>query len=465
LNHAEGSAERWAANGSPPSSAPRRPLGRLFLALLADACYLAASPFLFIYLLLVSRLLLRPKFRRGFLQKLGGVPPRRSEGRRALWLHAVSVGEVETAVPLVEEIAARLPGWEASLSVSTYTGFEVARRRFQDLEVFYAPLDLSFTVGRALRRRRPAAIILLELEVWPNFLLGARRRGVPVFVANGRMTERSCRRYERAGGIGRLLFRQLSACAVQNEVYAERFRRVGVAPERLEVLGNLKHDRRPSVAGREGSATRERLGWGDSLVLVAGSTHPGEEALLCALLPRLRALDPRLRLVLAPRHIERLVSPEEERWGCDRPLVRWSTAGSVAAGGGLGDSVLLVDTVGELERFYAAADLVVVGGSLVPHGGHNLLEPARLGKPTCFGPHCENFREEADHLLRRSAALQVAGAAELEGRLGELLRDPLRRQQLGERARQAVLELAGASQRHVSWLERQLRLFLPQVSG
>ncbi len=434
----------------------RRSRFGLFLGALAiDLVYLLAAPFLLLALLIASRGLTRPKLRRGLLRKLW-CPDRRRTTGPSIWVHAVSVGEVLTAAPLVRALRARFPDSDMSVSVSTYTGFEVARQQLPEHDVFWFPADPSPCVNRAFRMRRPSIVALVELEVWPGFLIAAARRRVPVVVVNGRLTERSCRRYARFGAIARGLFGLVGAYAVQTDAYAERFRRLGVDAERIEVLGNLKHDRPRGVDSAATDALRHELGWPRSghALLVAGCTHPGEERILCDLLPRLRAIEPGLRLVLAPRHVERLGGTEEDRWGCDRPIVRWSGWRSAKAGErpALGDSVLLVDTVGELELFYAAADMAFVGGSLVEHGGHNAFEPAAHGRATCFGPHTENFRFEVDALLAADAALQVSGAEELEIRLAEWLRDPAARAGHGARAAAAVDALRGAIERHVEWI-------------
>ncbi|MCZ6794527.1 MAG: 3-deoxy-D-manno-octulosonic acid transferase [Planctomycetota bacterium] len=436
-------------------------------ALLLDFLYLLVSPLVLVVLLIVSRGFTRPKVRRGFLRRLGFSPCRRGE-RPVVWIHAVSVGEVLVAEPLVRAFQKEHGDWDVVLSTSTYTGEDVARRRLPDLPVFYFPLDVTPCTSLALRRTRPVAVVLLELEVWPGFLLAARRRGVPVLVANGRLTERSARRYRWLGPFGRFLFRQVAAYSVQSDEYARRFRGLGARPESVEVLGNMKYDRSPPASAARPDETRALLGWSrqsGAVILVAGCTHPGEERMLSAMLSRLAERQPGLRLVLAPRHVERLVSGEVESWRCPSPVVCWSELRDRDDGPhDLGENILLVDTVGDLERFYAAADLVVVGGSFVPHGGHNLLEPTRLSRPTLFGPHHENFKEEARHLLEHGGAICVADAVELEKRLGDLLDDPEERRQLGERARRATDLLKGAVERHLEWLDRQFRLFLDTES-
>ncbi len=422
-----------------------------------DLLYLIASPLILLVYLIGSRGFTRPKYRRGFLQKLGFVPVRGGDAP-SIWVHAVSVGEVQTCVPLVEALVDRFEGHDISISVSTYTGFDVACKRFPGRTVHYAPVDLSSCVTRAYHRRRPDLVLLVELELWPNLLLVARRLGVPALVVNGRLTERSCRRYERTGCFGRWLFSLVESYAVQNDEYAARFRRLGVSGERLSVLGNLKHGRSASVRPEEAIELRERLGWptdGGFLILVGGSTHPGEEILLCSVLSELREREPRLRLVLAPRHVERLVAGASDGWGADRSIVRWSEWSATDGGSWkLDDEILLIDTVGELERIYALADLVVVGGSFIPHGGHNVLEPARLGKATCFGPHTANFLDEARILLDAGAARQLDDASGLGPCLGTWIDDPEERRLVGERASEASTGLRAAITRHVDWVWR-----------
>jgi 3-deoxy-D-manno-octulosonic-acid transferase len=371
------------------------------------------------------------------------------------------VGEVVTAIPFIRALSERHPSWEVRLSVSTFTGFEVARRHLGEDRIFYFPLDLSPVVDRLFRLERPRAVILLELELWPNFLLAARRRGVPVLVANGRITARSAGRYAMAGWLTRRLFNLVTSFAAQNEAYRDRFAGLGVDPSRVEVLGNLKHDREPSVSIEEAAAVRRALGWpGDeTLLLAGGSTHPGEEAVLLDLYRELRRKHPGLRLVIAPRHVERLSGGEVARWGDEVKIVRWSAVkGAASPLAAEEPPVLLVDTVGDLERFYAMADLVFVGGSLVPHGGHNLFEPARLGRAVLFGPSMHNFAEEADLLLGAGAAVRVPDAAGLAQAVERLIGDPAERARLGSRALEVTRLRRGAIGRHVEWVERQLGL-------
>ena len=437
------------------------------LSWLCDLLYLLFSPVVVIGWLILSRFMTRDKYRRGFFQKLGSGERREGESR-SLWVHAVSVGEVLTAAPLVEALGVAFDGWEVSMSVSTPTGFDAARKRLPGTKVFYAPFDLSPLVARTFSRRRPDALVLLELEVWPNFLLEAGRRGVPVLIANGRLSGGSSDRYSRTGFLGRWLFSMVDRVAAQNEAYADRFKELGVEPGRIEVLGNLKHDREVGVSAADAAELRAGLGWSEGeLVMVGGCTHPGEESILLGILSRLQGEQPGLRLVLAPRHVERLAGETPAGWippdDTERSFTMWS-GWQAGAGEALGDSVLVVDTVGDLERIYSIADLAVVGGSFVPHGGHNVLEPASLSRAVLFGPHTANFEDEVSLLLAGRGGILARDPEELEKALAELLGNPEEREKMGERAGETFSGLSGAVERHVEWIERALSLSKPSAT-
>ena len=437
------------------------------LSWLCDLFYLLFSPVIVIGWLILSRFMTRDKYRRGFFQKLGSVERREGESR-SLWIHAVSVGEVLTAAPLVEALSGAFDGWDVSMSVSTPTGFDTARKRLPGTKVFYAPFDLSPLVARTFSRRRPDALVLLELEVWPNFLLEARRRGVPVLIANGRLSGGASDRYSRTGFLGRWLFSMVDRVAAQNEAYADRFKELGVGPGRVEVLGNLKHDREVGVSATAAAELRAGLGWSQGeLVMVGGCTHPGEESILLGILSRLQGEHPGLRLVLAPRHVERLAAEKPAGWippdDTERSFTMWS-GWQAGAGEALGDSVLVVDTVGDLERIYSIADLAVVGGSFVPHGGHNVLEPASLSRAVLFGPHTANFEDEVSLLLADRSGILARNSEELEKALAELLGNTEEREKLGQRAGETFSGLSGAVERHVEWIERALSLSKPSAT-
>lgn len=433
------------------------------IRLLLDLFYFCAAPILLFVLLVISRCFTSRKYR-GWLEKFGAVA-RRQGDRPSIWIHAVSVGEVFVAVPLIRDLRAAYPEWDVSLSVSTGTGFDVARKQLPDITVFRAPVDFGPVLSWVFLRRRPTVVLMVELELWPGFLLTANSWGVPVYVVNGRLTERSWRRYLSCGRIGTWLFGLVRAYAVQNEEYAARFQSLGIDPARVAAVGNLKHDREPSPRAADGESIRDQLGWSrtDHLLVVAGSTHPDEEVLWCRFYEDLVEEFPQLRLALVPRHIERLSSAELARWPASRGLSRWSArrsdGGTSMVQEPLGETTLVVDTFGDLELFYYAADVVFVGGTMVPHGGHNLFEVAVLGRPLVFGPSYENFREEAELLLREEAAICARDEAELRDVLRDLLRDSERRQQLGDRARAVTHRLQGARRRHLAWLNDQWTQF------
>jgi 3-deoxy-D-manno-octulosonic-acid transferase len=434
----------------------RRAAG-LALGVLLDAAYLLAAPFLIAYLAFPSRLFTRKRYRAGLRQKLGGIPAREGD-RPCLWVHAVSVGEVRAVLPLLAAFRGRWPDWDLWVSTSTDTGRELAERSLPaGARIIYWPLDLGFAVRRALRRVRPTAVALMELELWPNFLLAAERAAVPVVVLNGRISARSFPRYRRLGFLARGLFGAVKAFAAQGQVVARRLESLGVPGERIEVLGNLKHDAPPST-GEDGS-TAPRLGWSlerEAPVLMGGCTHPGEEEILLEIWSQLRAGLPGVRLILAPRHIERAREVEARAASLSGlPVLAWSR-GREGPRPASPCPLVLVDVIGELDRFYLLSDVVFVGGSLTPRGGHNLLEPARLGKAVLFGPSVSNFEEIAAHLLERRAAIQVKDPAALGLAVARLLGDSAERRSLGERARRAAEELGGATERHLEWLQRKV---------
>jgi 3-deoxy-D-manno-octulosonic-acid transferase len=425
--------------------------GALRIAL--DGIYFLATPFVFLAFLVRSRCFARRRYRAGFREKLGGVP-RREGDRPCIWIHAVSVGELRAAIPLVEALLRDLPGWDIRISTFTDTGQDLARGLPPEVRPFYYPFDYGFAVRRSLARIRPTGVVLLELELWPNFLLAAREAGVPVLVANGRISARSFPRYRRLGAATRLLFGGVTAVAAQNEEYARRFQALGVPADCVEVLGNLKYDAVPREAG-DPAATKALLGWkGDDRVLVGGCTHASEEDQLLAAWEVLRGGFPDLKLVLAPRHIERAGEVRALCEGRGAAPAAWS---KVAEGRPAGPrDVLVVDRIGELDRFYAIGDAVFVGGSLVPRGGHNMLEPARLGRPVLFGPSVSNFEDVAAHLLSREAAVEVDGPGGLVAEVRRVLADRGLREKLGGRAREAAEELRGATARHVEWIRKKL---------
>jgi 3-deoxy-D-manno-octulosonic-acid transferase len=441
----------------PASDAPIPPLiradpapgpGRTLLHGLYDLVWVAFAVLGAPWLLWKS--LVRPGFGGMVLGRLGRglrAVPRRTRPR--ILVHGVSVGEVKAARALIEHLRERHPGFEVVLSTTTDTGLEVARQMAPDLVRVRFPADLSPVVQRFLTAVDPALVILVELEVWPNFLRLCNRQGRPIVVVNGRITQASHDRYL----FFRLLpeFNRISLFCVQSEEYARRFAMLGVERERIVVTGNVKFDGLRTGAVQASEELRRFVhgaGPGGRAVLVAGSTHDPEELMVAR---AARAADPALRLVLVPRHPHRAegVAAGLVQAGFGVQRLTELRAGAVPDPG----LVLLVDTIGELEGLYALADLVYVGGSLVPHGGQNMLEPAVQGKACLFGPHVENFVQEAALLLESGAARQVPDARGLEDELRHLLADPSAREAMGRAGVQAVAAQRGATRLSLEALE------------
>ncbi len=427
---------------------------RLLYNILLPVFFLLSAPY---YL---WKLLRRGGWRAGFFQRLGWHAPALREalaGRRVLWIHAVSVGEATLAAQLVSELGSLLSGWELVVSTTTTTGMAVLRKQLPPgAHTVYFPVDLLPCVRAAWRALNPAAVVLMEAEVWPNFLWQAQSQGVPVALANARLSDRSWRGYRRWSGIFAPFFSGLHCVGAANEADAVRLRQLGCLESCVEVTGNMKFDgaAAPREPGLDAGAILRQIGAAEGApVLVAGSTHEGEEELLAQVAVRLRRAHPGLVLVLVPRHFERAPAVAEQLRSLGVSFqLRTSLRPSDAAAAGC----LLVDTTGELRAFYEAATVVFVGKSLRAQGGQNPIEPAALGKPVVFGPHMQNFRAVVGMLLAERAAVQLADEDELEPVLAALLDDAPERKALGERARAVVCANQGATQRTAAMVARML---------
>jgi len=384
--------------------------------------------------------------RRGRLDP--GLPP---EPR--CWIHAVSVGEASAAVPLVEAIGRRWPELSIVMTTVTPTGARIVAERVGRLATHrYFPVDLPGPVRRALDAVRPRFFIGLETELWPNFLRALGSRGIPAMVANGRISDRSFRRYQLVRGLVARMLSRVSVFGMQSDEDARRIIALGAPPERVVVTGNLKADL-PTRPPEHDALWGRLLGGADGrLLLIAGSTHPGEEALVLDAYQSLYARFPNMRLLLAPRHPPR--ADEVERLVRDRGLsvVRRSMVPERPDP----QAVIVLDTVGELADLYALADVVFVGGSLVPVGGHNMLEPAQRRKPVLFGPHTSNFKESAELLRSAGAAVIVDNAIDLAREAERLLGDADLRRVMGEAGLAAVAARQGALAGTLQLIERHL---------
>jgi 3-deoxy-D-manno-octulosonic-acid transferase len=372
----------------------------------------------------------------------------------ALWLHAVSMGEVAAAAELVRELRTRHPGIPFVLTTSTPTGRARARALFgKDIDIRFLPYDTPGAVGRFLDRIRPRVAIILETEIWPNLVRSCRRRDVPVVFASARLTARSVAQYRRLGSLFRQTVAAGAMVAAQSAEDAERFIEVGADPARTRVVGNIKFDMRLGESMLEKGRELRAATLGARHVWIAGSTHEGEEEQVLAAHSELRLGDPDLLLLLVPRHPQRFDSVAALLSQLGIPFDRRSGGGAVRAGA----QVLLVDTMGELTALYAAADAAFVGGSLVPVGGHNLLEPAVLGVPVITGPHTANSKDIARRLIERGGAVEVADPQALAAAVRRLLQDPGARERAVRSARDFIAEHRGAVERLAALIDPLIR--------
>lgn len=400
------------------------------------------------------RLARRGEWRRGFGQRLGRYSTevrRELAGGGAVWLHAVSVGEVNLVVRLVELLADRLPGARFVVSATTNTGRrELDARLPSGVPRIYYPLDRRAWVRRAFEAVRPRAIVLVEAEIWPNYLAEAGRRGIPTLLVNARVSERSARRYRRLPGLFGPLFAGFETVTCPTPEDATRLAGLGCRSGVVHVVGHPKFDAALAANSDPGAARAllDRLGVpSQARVIVGGSTHPGEEALLAAIYRRLRQDRPDLFLVLVPRHFERC---PEAAHGIRAAGVEAVFRTRMQAAVPLpvdAPRCLLVDTTGELRGFYAVADLVVIGKSLIASGGQNPIEPAALGRAIVTGPNMQNFRAIHAEFLRHDAVCQVPDADALEAAMRDLLDHREKRAALGARARAVVEANRGALER------------------
>jgi 3-deoxy-D-manno-octulosonic-acid transferase len=369
---------------------------------------------------------------------------------RSIWVHAVSVGEVQAAVPLVEALLKRFPDIPLVLTTVTPTGRARAQALFRDrVDVRFVPIDLPGSVRRFFNRVRPQLAVILETEIWPNLYHRCGKLGVPLVLASARISPRSVKSYRRLVGLFRETLSNGIFIAAQSPADAERFRSIGANPAHTHVVGNIKFDySHPANIEDQGGKRRNTLGR-DRPVWVAGSTHAQEEDILLAAHRHLRARFPHALLVLVPRHPPRFGEVAETLLRQGAKFVTLSSGRAICDD----TEVFLVDTLGDLLGFYAAADVAFVGGSLVPVGGHNLLEPLSLGVPTLSGPNTFNAADIAKLLVECGAVRIVHDAEELAAAIGSLLADPAARAQMGASGRKAIEDNRGAVGRLMAFLE------------
>lgn len=418
---------------------------------LYNLLFTLALPVILLRLLLRSRK--APAYRTRLAERFAlDLPPMTPGG---IWVHAVSVGESIAAAPLVRALLEAHPGVPVTVTCMTPTGSERIRALFGErVQHCYLPYDLPWAVRRFLDRLRPRVGIVMETELWPNLIHQCAARGIPTVLANARLSARSARGYARFAGLTRPMLQAMSWIAAQTEVEAERFRQLGARPEAVSVTGSIKFDLTLDAA-LPTAARAQRQAWGTigRPTWIAASTHSGEDEIILEAHRRLLESHPQALLILVPRHPERFNTVHVlcQRW--QLPTVRRSGGQPVTAA----HSVLLGDTMGELLFLYALADLAFVGGSLVPTGGHNLLEPAALGLPVVTGPHLFNFLDIAAQLRDAGALAEVRDVDGLFATLDELLRQPARQIAMAQAGKRVLHANQGALARLIAGIEAHLR--------
>jgi 3-deoxy-D-manno-octulosonic-acid transferase len=417
---------------------------------LYSSCIFLLAPFLF--MVLVWRYGLRRTLA-GLGERWGGGPDPdiRSLEKRWVWVHAASVGEVRAVGEFLRRFPERFPGCGRLLTTTTVAGRDLARAENLAESVVLAPLDVPWAVERFLTRWSPTALVLVETELWPQWIRAMAARRLPMLLANGRISARSFPGYYASRFLWTPLLKRFSRIAVQGPRQASRFLRLGAPADRVVIAGNLKVDVAPPGAPR-GEALMKRFGFspGDD-VWVCGSTHPGEESAVARAYGALRRKGRFFKVAVAPRHVERAAEVAALFTDAGWPArLRSRPEGDPSA------PVLVLDTLGELGDLYGTATVAFVGGSLVPKGGQNPLEPARWGVPVAAGPHMENFEEMVETFDREAALVRLAGVGDLENIVGSLLDDPARRAVLGAAARAAAAAQSGAAARHLDLLQEIL---------
>ncbi len=408
--------------------------------------------------LVLYRMVKYKRYRTGWSDRFGKITRKDPALKKCIWLHAVSVGEVNAARTIIKELENRFGSYEIIITTTTDTGFARANALFGDShKVSYFPFDFSSIMRRAFRGIQPAICLLMELEVWPNFVQIADRLNVPVVVINGRISDESFSKYKKIKPIARTIFRRLSLVLAQTEEYAERFRQLGCPERKVIVTGSLKYDTAQIVDKVEGAGElAKQLNIGRERLWVAGATGPGEEQILLDVFKKLKAEDDfaDLRLAIVPRKPERFdeVAQLIEQFGF--PLIRYSQIKELAAKNERRvtsdkSRVILGDTMGDLRKFYSLATVIFVGRSLVPMGGSDMAEAAALGKCIIFGPHTFNFRHTVDVLQAGEGAIIISDGQDLFEAMQKCLSEPAFAKQIARNGREVIRQNQGATEKSI----------------
>ena len=432
--------------------------------------YLLYNTLITIFLILVApyflfRALIDGRFRRGLIQRMGFLPT--LSLKKPIWVHTASVGEVFCTVPLLKRIKKEFPECPIVLTTMTRTGNERAKTIPEADLVFFLPIDHPLAIRRALQKIQPSLLLIAETELWPNLLRSCGTKGIPIVLFNGRISEKSFRRYLFFKFFFKDCLKYVSLFLMQTEEDRNRIIEIGATMDKTRVVGNLKFDQPfPSFNEESMAEMAKSLNLrGEETLLIAGSTHSGEEEILLSFLKDLRKIDPHLVLILAPRHLERL---EEVERILKRESISWTSKTLLSMDQDRPDEerkelppVILLDTMGELMNLYSLGTLVFIGGSLVPVGGHNPIEPLFFKKCVLFGPHMFHFLEISHHLIEAGGAIQVRGKEDLAFQLKRLLSDERARKEVGEKGYQFLQKHRGATEK----IFEEIKPFLTRIQN
>ncbi len=413
--------------------------------------------------LILPYLILKSIKRKGSLsgtsERLGFYPDKNIGNKKVIWIHAVSVGEVIASIPLVLELKSRYPNYSLIMSTVTETGRATAINKIPFLNaIIYFPFDFAFSVNKAIDTIRPNIFIMLETEIWPNFLKALKRKNIPAILINGRISDRSYKRYLTVKFFIKNVLKNISCFGMQSNQDVERIINIGAEKEKTKRTGNLKFEHEvKELTEDEIKGLRRSLNIKDGdEIFLAGSTHRGEdEEIIKAYLEILKEVKNTI-LIIAPRHLDRLSEIEGLLQKYSLAFVRKTEIKIDIKGEGRVRGVILLDTIGELSTLYCIASIVFVGGSLVPVGGHNILEPALYKKPILFGHHMHNFREIAEEFKNRNACVEIKNTDEMSKEIIHILKNPEIGEELGERGFSVILENKGALERSVALISRFL---------
>jgi 3-deoxy-D-manno-octulosonic-acid transferase len=408
-----------------------------------------------IFILIFPYLILRGLLgRHGVLERLGKISVSKKLPPPRIWFHTASVGEVKALAVILPKLKKLKPDFSIAVSVMTKTGKRQARESLTQADlIFYFPLDFPGIMKKVLKKLNPSLLVLVETELWPNLIRESKKYGCKLSLINGRLSQRSFRRYHRIKSFSRLVLSHFDQFLIQSSEDAKRFRELGADESKTKIIGNLKFDRIISgINGLDKVNLRKKLRLlSEDRLMIAGSTHPEEERIILSAFRRLREKHKELVLLLAPRHLSHLSEIEEILSEFNLTYIKKSLIGKFKKA-----EAILLDTMGELERFYSIGELAFVGGSLIPVGGHNILEPASYGIPVLFGPHIENFKAASDLLLKSGAGIMVKDEEELYQNIDLLLKDGNLRQELGKRGKEALSSRTGISDETVQLLLKLL---------